>query len=478
MRTKICRPIVRRRLSRLADAAARSMMARCGPPQLPSYREWACPENGAEGTDGDLLVGRLAGHGALSRRGAARSCSRRPEGNARRDEAAGAGNRLAWISQRACEALSAVRPRRGRAMPSWRVDPAAQCAERQVGHAVGARGRCFPARIDGVPVCAHRGWKRSRGAFRCRAWGVRLLVIPDSVRAHRGRNAFLALSAQASSIWGAGAFSTLALSKPCDLAGRVAAPSCRRARVLRRQRATVRFCARVAATCSPTRDRLSCSWPSPYHGTHRSGLRVIERFGPAAFAAGCRASLVWLSCPATTLTRVDCERGGTTPCGCWPARSAGAPRACGARLVRLAGPRAVGTRRMLVCTSYDAGARWGGAGSPGRRTPTIGCRARGYATAAARARRASLARAEQSAVAQAPLAGGQEDFDPQAPTRPPPGGRAGAAAFGEGTPARCAWACARFRMRPRRSWLTDTVRVIGRDNACSRHTAPCAPGRP
>ncbi len=296
----------------VADAA-RAADGEVWSPQLPPYREWAAPWKRSRGYRRRPLGGRLAGHGAV-RRGARRSCSRRPEGKhgaTRRRRR----NRLAG-SQRACEALR-VRPdeegyaivavdlRRcggGRACRRARRWSAPSTHRRRAGGAHRGGG------VRAAPTRAGRG----RAASRDSRHG----------RAHR-RERLRRLSAQRIHL---GAGVRILGEQSCDLAG--VSP-----RLMRREYSVDarngRFCARGR---QPVRRRRIVS---PVfladHGRASICLRVSS-IGPAAFAAGCEPPR-W--CRARPRSRAWMRRAGTMPCGSAPARSAGAPRcgaACGLRV--------------------------------------------------------------------------------------------------------------------------------------------------
>ena len=307
----------------VADAA-RAVDGEVWSPQLPSYREWAA-RNGAEGTDGDLLVIGSLGMGLSDEE--REELLAQAGGQARRDEAAAPdspGGGAAGLRG----AVGVRRDEDGYAIVA--VD--LRCFAAAVGHAEGLVA-VLPALIDGVPVVRIAAEAFARRFVQ--GVGVRLLVIPDTVE-RIGANAFLALSAQRIHL---GAGVRILGEQPCDLAG--VSP-----RLMRREYSVAarngRFCAQGGNLFA---DEGSCA---PVHGlalprAHRSacGYRAHR---PRCVRCGMRASLGG-GVPGHARAR-GCEGVGRRRVAL-PARSAGAPRACGARRAACGAARG-GTRRMLV----------------------------------------------------------------------------------------------------------------------------------
>ena len=408
--------------------AARAADGEVWSPQLPSYREWAA-RNGAEGTDGDLLVVGSLGMGLSDEE--REELLAQAGGQARRDEAAAPdspGGGAAGLRG----AVGVRRDEDGYAIVA--VD--LRCFAAAVGHAEGLVA-VLPALIDGVPVVRIAAETFARRFVQ--GVGVRLLVIPDTVE-RIGANAFLALSAQRIHL---GAGVRVLGEQPCDLAG--VSP-----RLMRREYSVEagngRFCAQGGNLFADGGSSL-LFMASPYHG--RIDLPAgIERIGPAAFAAGCEPPSV-VSCPAT-LARVDAKGWDDAVWLCPP--EAPAHRALAARGVRLAGPRAA---ELDGCwyDFDDAGAVLV-AGPP---APTSVSER--FATAAA-VRAATLR--GQSAVAQAPSPGQEASTAAHAAA---PEGVLVLPRSVKGRP------LVRVGVRalpyaPASLVVADTVRVIGRDNAC------------
>ncbi|WP_080799373.1 leucine-rich repeat domain-containing protein [Arabiibacter massiliensis] len=301
--------------------AARAVDGEVWSPQLLPYESWAAhtAEADAGGTDGDLLVVGSLGMGIsdeereeLLAQAAQRAAAEAAEADA------GGRKRMEGGLRGAIEVREDVD---GYALVGFDLRRFAEAAGCDDGLAV-----AVPAAVDGVPVVriAAEAFARRR----VQGVGVRLLVVPDTVRVIAA-NAFLALSAQRIHL---GCGVRVLGEQPCDLAG--VSPRLQR-RCFSVDAGNERFSAREGSLFADE-GRTLVFLASPYPA--RVDLPAdVERVGASAFAQGCEPPSV-VSC-GSGLAHVEAKTWDDAVWLC-PA-AAPAYRALARRGVRLAGPHAV-----------------------------------------------------------------------------------------------------------------------------------------